>query len=129
MINLIGKPFKDGGRGPDLYDCWGLTMVVLQNFGYCLPDYPVCAFDCARVNEEIEQQKHNWQEIKEPVAGCVVTMRMGLSPVVNHIGVCIGEGKFIHAREKTGVCIERLENPVFKSLISGFYLPPEAYRI
>lgn len=128
MINLIGKPFKDGARGPDAFDCWGLVMVALRHYGYELPDYHISAFASAAIGAEISSAQKTWEEITEPVPGCVVVMRFGRSATINHIGVYIGAGQFMHARDKTGVCIERVENPVFKQLIQGYFLPPKDYK-
>lgn len=128
ISDYIGLPFKDGGRGPKEYDCWGLAMAVMKNYGYYLPDYHISAFDAAKIAFEIKSQRCLWTELKQPVKGCVVVMRFGTSALVNHVGVYIGNGRFVHAREKTGSCIERLDNPVFKKLVAGFYLPPEEYK-
>ena len=39
--DLIGKPYRLGGRGPDAYDCWGLVREVLRRMlpGQALPDW------------------------------------------------------------------------------------------
>ena len=39
--DLIGRPWRLGGRGPDAYDCWGLVREVLQRMrpGLPLPDW------------------------------------------------------------------------------------------
>ncbi len=34
--DLIGKPYKLGATGPDEYDCFGLSMKVLERMGYPL---------------------------------------------------------------------------------------------
>lgn len=36
--DLIGKPWRLGARGPDAFDCWGLTREVLQRMR---PDKPL----------------------------------------------------------------------------------------
>lgn len=125
---LIGKQFKDGGRGPVLFDCWGLAIEAMKDFGYNLPDYAVSAFDCAAVGQIIGEERKAWQQIEKPVPGCVIVMRFGTAKNINHIGVYLGNEKFIHARDKVGVCIEKITSPVFRSIIQGFYLPPEEYK-
>jgi hypothetical protein len=39
--DLIGKPWRLGGRGPDAFDCWGVVREVLQRMlpGLPLPDW------------------------------------------------------------------------------------------
>ena len=41
--------------------------------------------------------------------------------VVNHTGVYVGNGKFIHIRENVGVCVDRVNSPAWKKQIEGFY--------
>ena len=41
LLNLkkyIGKPYKENGRGPDNYDCWGIVKVVAELIEIELPD-------------------------------------------------------------------------------------------
>ena len=37
--DLIGRPFVDGGRGPENFDCWGLATDVFRRHGKILPDF------------------------------------------------------------------------------------------
>ena len=129
LNDLVGKPFFDGGRGPGAFDCWGLTMQAMRLYGYELPECPISAFDSVLIDIEITIQKRQWKELPAPVAGCVAVMRFGCSDYVNHVATCIGDGLMLHTREKTGSVVERIDKPVFKSLIQGFYLPPEEYKI
>jgi cell wall-associated NlpC family hydrolase len=41
--DLIGKPWQRDARGPDAFDCWGLTREILQRLrpGESLPDWLV----------------------------------------------------------------------------------------
>ena len=125
--DLIGKPFIDGGRGPDAYDCWGVCIEALSRIGYQLPDYPISAMDKVSISAAIQVEKQAWQEIADPQSGCVVVMRLGSHTLINHCGVYIGQGRMIHIRDKTGVVIERIESPVMKRIIKGFYLPPAKF--
>lgn len=122
ITDLIGKPFADGGRGPDNYDCWGLSKEVLRRHGVDLPDYRIPAFNKTGIFAWYEAVKSNYIEVSgELPVPCLVFLRLN-SPVGNHIGVYLGDGKFIHARQKTGVCIERLDHPAYRRCILGYYL-------
>lgn len=129
LNKLVGKPFKDGARGPDEFDCWGLTMAAMKLFGYELPEFHISAFASAMIDEKIADQRQTWQELPAPQPGCVIIMRFGCQNHVNHIATYIGQGLMLHTREKTGSVIERFNTPVFRALIQGFYLPPEIYKI
>ena len=67
-------------------------------------------------------QQYPWREIKEPKAPCLIAMRFG-SPegVVNHTAVYIGKKQYNHARERIGVCIDRIDNPAWERVIVGYY--------
>ena len=125
-IDLIGVPFADGGRGPDSFDCWGLCLEVFRREGITLRDYRLCCHDSEgfRGNFEIERpawRRHEWPDIPSPA---VVALRFNTT-AVNHVGVYIGDNKFLHTREKTGVVIERVDSPYWKRRIEGFYTPNE----
>ena len=36
--DLIGKPYKKNGRGPDSYDCYGICIEVCKRIGTKLPE-------------------------------------------------------------------------------------------
>lgn len=129
VADLVGKPFKDGARGPESFDCWGLAMVAMLRFGYQLPDFHIAAFESAQINAEIGNQRETWQEIAIPEPGCIIVMRLGCQNFVNHVATYIGDGLMLHTREKTASVIERVGSPVFQALINGYFLPPEKYRI
>ena len=120
--DLIGKPFKSGGRGPDNYDCWGLAMEVYKRFGIDLPDFSICAMDAARIAEEVENQRSQWVKVEgEPPVPSLVLMKLN-SRWNNHIGVYIGQGRFIHARAKANSCIDTIDNPRCGAQIEGIYV-------
>ena len=128
MINyndLIGVPFVNRGRDAQHgLDCYGLVKEVYKRNGIEIPEYDVDYNDMDKVDELIEgnTQGYPWQEIREPQTPCLIAIRFG-SPVgvVNHTAVYIGGGRFIHTREKVGVCIDRVSSPAWRRVIVGFY--------
>ena len=125
--DLIGVPFKNRGRDyHEGLDCYGLVKEVYKRYGIDIPEYDVeyQYDDMCRVNELITENAETklWKEIQEPKVPCVIAMRFG-SPdgVVNHTAVYIGAGRFIHCRERVGVCIDRLSSPAWRKCIVGFY--------
>jgi len=123
LDDLIGKPFKDGGRGPEAYDCWGVVLEVFARFGIELPDYKICAFEAAKINEQIDACRNQWEPVEHPAtkdAPLLVVIRN--DPVFcNHTGVYAGYGKFIHILNKTHVIIDRLDHPLWRKRIEGLY--------
>ena len=56
--NYVGKPFVDGARGPDAYDCWGLVAAIyLEEYGITLPEYYVSAMDTEKVSETMSTDR------------------------------------------------------------------------
>lgn len=108
VSDLIGKPFKYGGRGQDSYDCYGLVMELYRRFmGIELPDYRSPTVAC-EISALMRSQLHLWAPTREPKFGTVMFMRLG---EYTHVAFYIGENRFIHTCEATGgVCVERLSN-------------------
>lgn len=122
IADLIGKPFRDGGRGPDDYDCWGLAVEVFRRAGIDLPDYQISCEASADVDQQINTQRHEWARCagEIPVPALAVFRDRGLC---THVGVWLGGGRIIHAFERTGVAIVRADHPYWRSRIEGFYVP------
>ena len=128
MFNdLIGAPFVNKGRDINTgFDCYGLVKEVFKRYGHNIPEYDDYAHynDMCRINELISgnARHYPWKEIKEPKVPCLIAIRFG-SPegIVNHTAVYIGDGQFIHTRERIGVNIDRIDSPAWNRVIVGFY--------
>lgn len=127
VSDLIGAPFVDGGRGPEGYDCWGLVCEVFRRYGVELPDYKLCCYDSERFFGLFCGELPRWKRCEPPEIPSIMAIKLNF-PVVNHVGVYVGDGKFLHAREKTGVVIERVDTPQWRHRVEGFYVPEEGTR-
>ncbi len=129
--DLIGKPFKAGGFGPDGYDCRGLAVEVLKRKGINLPDGMADVERDAlegnesrmRLHERITEELPKWERVDRPEPGDLVAI-MIRPPYVNHLGVIIEHGRFIHILDKTRVVTARLDDITWKKRIAGFYRWP-----
>ena len=105
ISDLIGKPFKWGARGPDAYDCAGLTEEVLSRYGI-IWQRPSC--DCqdpARIHESIvaEQSLGQWEEVAIDRPGDVVLT--STNNVWRHVCPVV-EGGVLHvSKATTGVML------------------------
>lgn len=127
MINytdLIGAPFRDGGRGENgEYDCWGLALEIFRRAGYPkLPDYRISCYDSDSIDERLNAHRQEWVKIEQPQEPCLVTIRFNEVIFINHCAVYIGNGLMIHTRERTGAVVERIDSPMWKRRIEGFYI-------
>ena len=98
---------------------WKCTDVV------ALPEYTADWDDEEKINSIVQREAGTtaWHRVKAPLpVPCLVALRMGTPPgIVNHTGVYIGHGKFIHTRAKIGVCVSRIDSPAWRGVIDGFY--------
>jgi len=111
LSDLIGTPFKFQET-----DCWWLAREVFRRFGIDIPEYAVSRkiFNCNLKNmPKIIEEKTDWAEHAIPRIPCMIAMQFGL-PFYHHIGVYIGNNKFIHtSKVRGGVTIESLDNVIY----------------
>lgn len=126
--DLIGTPFANRGRSLETgVDCYGLVMEVYKRFGHIIPEYTADYDNVEAVNDLIVGKtaiKSNWRpaDPNNPPVPCLMAIRFGVPKgVVNHTGVYIGNGKFIHIRENTGVCVDRVNSAAWRKVIEGYY--------
>lgn len=125
FTELLGKPFVNEGRGPESYDCYGLATEVFQRYGIELPDYRISCEDASKINSTIETEKISvWKKCDALEVPSLVVMRFN-SHLFNHVGVYIGNGKFIHTAQKTGVRIDRIDDLYWRHRIEGYYVPKQ----
>jgi cell wall-associated NlpC family hydrolase len=129
LADLIGKPFKSGGRGPDEYDCFGLAKEVFRRYGIELPDYRIMPEQIEIINEVI-QIHVGWEPVdpKNLPVPCLITLRFN-SEYSNHVATYIGHGSFIHIAEKIGVHQSQIDNPMWRHNITGYWLPEKVKYI
>lgn len=123
--NLIGIPFLKEGRDPSVgLDCWGLVMAAMRKYGYEVPDFKISCFASREINGIfLVEASRGWERVENPLPGRVLAMSLDWRApgAVNHFGVCIGEGRFLHTRVKTASCVERLNHPLWARTIKGVY--------
>lgn len=90
MIDRYTKaPYKEGGRGPVYYDCWGLCIEVRHRvFGLpLLPSLARVGKDCIRENTKAYNDLKNSMIECEPEAGAIAAVLRGRSLL--HVGVVV----------------------------------------
>lgn len=120
--DLIGIPFVDGGRDPkSSLDCWGLVKEAFRRQGCEVPDYHISAIEAADIAGTMKRQEDDWIRLDEPRVGCLVLLQLTPGLWANHVGIYVGDGRFLHAYLLTGVCVDRLRR--WQSRIVGYYSP------
>ena len=112
----IGIPYKHLGRSRDGVDCYGLVILIFEEeYGIKLSPFEY-SMDWQEHPEEDPINKYRgedvWKEISLSNAkeGDVLLFRVGNCPVVNHIGIYMREGYFLHTHVGTPVVAARLDN-------------------
>ncbi len=123
VSRYIGIPFAEHGRTEKGLDCYGLVRVVMMHFyGISTKDYDDYQSnrpkDCAEIIRG-EQRKPEWVKVPNPLPGDLALFNILGMPA--HCGIYLGNGNFIHANHGAGVCIERLNAPLWAKRLAGFY--------
>ena len=82
----LGKKYKWGGNGPYAYDCSGFTKAVFALNGIQIPRN---SWKQAQIGIKVSR--------KELKRGDLIFFNSKHHKGVNHVGIYIGHGKFIHA--------------------------------
>ena len=108
--DFIGVPYLWGGSSPDDgFDCSGLTMTVYQLNGLNLPRNSARQFE---VGDSIS--KSNLQK------GDLVFFALKGESSVSHVGIYIGDDKFIHASSQGGkIRVDSLSSNYFTNQYIG----------
>jgi len=100
----IGKKYKWGSAGPSSFDCSGFTSYIYKNgAGISLPRTSVSQ---SKVGIKISRN-----QLKSGDLVFFNTSGKGIS----HVGMYIGDSKFIHASTSKGVRIDSLNSSYYKS--------------
>lgn len=115
--DLLGKPYKAHGRGEGGYDCYGLVIEVEKRFGHELPDL-FYEYNGENAGELVDgnyleiAKKCGAVEVKEPEEGDVLIFE-NKDKQGSHIGVYLGERKFIHCNMR-GVNVVNIDRFFYK---------------
>lgn len=94
-LKFVGYPYRYGGKDPSGFDCSGFTSYVYKQFGVKIPSSSVAQRSVGRYVPKSELRP-----------GDIVCFKN-----TNHVGIYIGNGKFVHAStRKTGVKISSLNS-------------------
>lgn len=126
----VGLPYRDKGRGPDGFDCWGLVRAaLLAERGIRLPDY-ADAYESASDPDSASRAvtaglANGWRKVERPEPFDLVILKIALRPW--HCGLIVARGWFLHCppphrgSTQTLSCLERLDSLQWRNRVEGFY--------
>jgi len=104
--DFVGLPYREAGRGPDTYDCYGLVAAVLKVArGVSLPDWHTEAAGTQAASRAIsealrgEVAEGRSVRVDKPVDFDIAIIGSALRP--HHIGVVVEDG-VLHASRTFG---------------------------
>ena len=107
---LLGTPYRWGGSSPDRgFDCSGLVGYVYRT---------ALGIDLPRISRE---QAHSGEQVADRAAMAAGDLVFfGSRGNVTHVGIYVGEGRFVHAPSTGGtVRLDRLDGPYWRTHYSG----------
>ncbi len=118
----IGLPYVDNGRDTTGVDCWGLARLFYKGeLNIDLPSYveSYSGGSDPQIVEAVSIYKDNWQLESKGNPGDLCLFNILGEPT--HVGIYIGDNKFLHCRQGQDSVVESLTNPKWKNRFVGFY--------
>ncbi|MCR5605769.1 MAG: C40 family peptidase [Treponema sp.] len=120
---FLGASYQRGALGPNSFDCSGFIYVSAQGVGMQLPRTSQAMYNFATSIPDSEREK-----------GDLVFFKTTSSGNISHVGIYIGDNKFIHCASdgpETGVIISSLNSSYWKNHYagSGRIFPQESENI
>ena len=105
--NVVGSPYSYGGNSPRGFDCSGFTSWTFRDHGAALPRTSMDQFNLAGR----DGYKRIWNRSKLEVGDLV--FHKTTSARVGHVGIFIGDGRFISSTSSDGVRVRSLYDPYY----------------
>ena len=120
-LDLLGKPFQLGARGPKAFDCWGICLEVGKRAGILYPE------DFTPDNTEQQDTFINnridsdFDKIENPEPFAIVTFKIN-PPFVDHCGIILPDCiHFLHTMQGHSCAVNRLDHKILVKRLDGFY--------
>ncbi|MGL4293882.1 MAG: C40 family peptidase [Bacteroidales bacterium] len=112
VVSWIGTPYRSGGVTKKGADCSGFTFAIYKEvYGKKISrnSSDMYHHDCSRVRSK--------NSLK---SGDLIFFRTGKDKRINHVGIYLKEGRFIHAATRGGIQVNSLDEPYYKKTVYRF---------
>ncbi|MFQ6092945.1 MAG: C40 family peptidase [bacterium] len=106
--SYLGAPYRWGGEGQDGVDCSGLVVAVFRQ-ALALP-LPHSTQELFRMGLKLGPKEASFADL---------VFFGGKGGGATHVGICLGDGRFVHASKERGVMISSLDSPYFRERYIG----------
>ncbi len=122
ISKYLGVPFKHQGRSLEGLDCYGLLILVYRDLGIDLFDLERYEQDWSQNGADhfIDNYHLQWEPVDKSRSFDVVLFK-DCKGLVNHAGIVLSKGRFIHSCFNAGTVINRLSDRQWNRQIHGFY--------
>lgn len=118
MLKHLGVKYRPGGSGPGGVDCSGFVGLVYRNtYGMELPHQSTSLY----ISSEL--QKIEMDELRTGDLLFFTSGRKGRR--INHVGIYLSDGEFVHAASGKGVVVSSLDQPHWSARVAGARRVPE----
>lgn len=97
-MRYVGVPYVFGGTSPDGFDCSGFVRFVFAGSGIDLPRMADQQYDSGRPVTISQLQPGDTVYFSTYTSG------------ISHVGIYIGDGRFISATSSRGIAVDRLDD-------------------
>jgi lipoprotein Spr len=105
----LGTPYRYGGINKKGIDCSGFSLMVLKNvYNREIP---------RQTKDQFQKGKHI--RINNLIPGDLIFFSEIRSRGIDHVGIFLGSGKFVHASESAGVVISDMNDSYYRTKYSG----------
>jgi cell wall-associated NlpC family hydrolase len=105
-MNLLGKPYQNGAKGPDAFDCSGLIYYIYQKVSIALP---VMTEGQIRYGYSLSEDR------VQPGDLVFFKIKKDL-----HAGIMINKKDFIHSSKSRGVAVDDINESYWRKSLIGF---------
>jgi len=121
MLRHLGVRYRAGGSSPSGVDCSGYVGLVYRNaYGLALPHQSGSLFNSS------DLEKVSMNELK--TGDLLFFTSSKRSRRINHVGIYLPEGKFVHAASGKGVIVSSLDEQYWSDRIAGARRVPEQHQ-
>lgn len=108
IASYIGSPYRAGGMSRNGFDCSGFVCLIFKEvFNIELPRSSSQMKNCGRRIT-----------LRSASAGDLVFFRNHRIGRINHVGIYMGEGRFVHASVKHGVTYSNLNESYYQNRLA-----------